>query len=271
MNENIIPSLKLVYKPLIMYYGEWELLNGLEELALEKRGKNVFEEFLDRYYYMPLTVLFKDEQLARSFKYAISSRLSDGGRTLFFSKRAFLRNVISNADELVDNSGEDIYKEIKKAIRIRKDIYRDVFNNGENSIYYDEIKSEYINCELDMSLDEYVLLCKKKYTKLLSGYNAVLDLLDKSINVDKFIKCFDVDRLYLHTVYSLLKHSEEYYEAYGKLDYNIIVLDSYKELVTDLRKKDSFYNSYITINNSVYTIDDLFKEYGELVMKVNEK
>ena len=122
-----------------------------------------------------------------------------------------------------------------------------------------------------MSLDEYVLLCKKKYTKLLSGYNAVLDLLDKSINVDKFIKCFDVDRLYLHTVYSLLNHSEEYYEAYGKLDYNIIVLDSYKELVTDLRKKDSFYNSYITINNSVYTIDDLFKEYGELVMKVNEK
>ena len=41
MKENIIPSLKLVYKPLIMYYGEWELLNGLEELSLEKKEKNM--------------------------------------------------------------------------------------------------------------------------------------------------------------------------------------------------------------------------------------
>ena len=31
MNDKIVPSLKLVYKPLIMYYGEWELLSGLEE------------------------------------------------------------------------------------------------------------------------------------------------------------------------------------------------------------------------------------------------
>ena len=271
MNENIIPSLKLVYKPLIMYYGEWELLSGLEELALDKKGKNLFTEFLDRYYYMPLTVIFKDEQLARSFKYAICSRLGDSGRTLYFSKKAFLRNVISNADELVDTNGEDVYQEIKKAIRVRKDVYRDVDNNGDASVYYEEIKNEYINCELDITLEEYVTLCKKKYTKLLSGYNAVLDLFDKSINVDKFIKCFDVDRLYLHTVYSLLQHSKNYFEAYGKLDYNVVVLDGYKEVIEELRKKDSFYNSYITLDNTVYTVDDLFKEYDDLVMKVNQK
>lgn len=271
MNENIIPSLKLVYKPLIMYYGEWELLNGLEELALEKKDKNLFEEFLDRYYYMPLSVIFKDEQLARSFKYAICSRLGDSGRTLYFSKKAFLRNVISNADELVSTNGEDVYQEIKKAIRIRKDIYRDVDNNGENSEYYEEIKNEYINCELDITLEEYVSLCKKKYTKLLSGYNAVLDLFDKSLNVDKFIKCFEANQLYLFTAYSLLQHGKKYYDSYGRLDYNVVVLDTYRELVNDLRKKDSFYNSYITLENSVYTIDDLFKEYDDLLKKVNEK
>lgn len=271
MNDNIIPSLKLVYKPLIMYYGEWELINGLEELSLENKGKNMFEEFLNRYYYMPLTVIFKDEQLARSFKYAICSRLGDSGRTLYFSKNAFLRNVISNADELINSSGEEVFQEIKKAIRVRKDVYRDVDNNGEASKYYEEIKNEYINCELDITLEEYVTLCKKKYTKLLSGYNAVLDLFDKSINVDRFIKCFNPDQLYLYTVYSLLQHSKKHYDSYGKLDYNIVVLDSYRELIDELRKKDSFYNSYITLDNSVYTIDDLFKEYDELLAKISEK
>ena len=48
-------------------------------------------------------------------------------------------------------------------------------------------------------------------------------------------------------------------------------MEQWAQMLEDFRKKDSFYNSYITINNSVYTIDDLFKEYDELVMKVNEK
>lgn len=269
MNDKIIPSLKLVYKPLIMYYGEWELLDGLDKLALEKKGKNLYQEFLNRYFYMPLNVIFKDEELARTFKCAICSRLGDGGRTLYFSKRAFLRNVISNADELVDSNGDDVYKEIKKAIRIRKDVYRDVLALGEESEYYDEVKNEYLCCDLDITLEEFALLCKKKFTKLLSGYNAVLDLLDKSINVDKFIQCFDVDKLYLFTTYSLLEHSKKYYDSYGRLDYNIIALDSYREVVNDLRAKDNFYNSYIMKDNTVYTVDDLFKEYDELLKRVN--
>ena len=246
MNDNIVPSHKLIYKPLIMYYGEWELLDGLEDLALEKNGKNMFKAFLERYYYMPLKVIFKDEDLARSFKYAICSRLGDSGRTLYFSKVAFLRNVIANADAIVTKEGDTVYKEIKKAIRERKDIYREVEN------------------------EEFVLLCKKKYTKLLTGYNAVLDLFDKTISVDKFIECFDPNQLYLFTCYSLLKHSEEFLEKYNKLDYNIVALDTYRNLVNEIREKDKMYNSHILINDEVYTIDDLFKDYDRLVVKANK-
>ena len=36
MNDEIITNLKLVYKPLIMYYGEWELLPRLEEISLNE-------------------------------------------------------------------------------------------------------------------------------------------------------------------------------------------------------------------------------------------
>ena len=113
-------------------------------------------------------------------------------------------------------------------------------------------------------------LCKKKYTKLLTGYNAVLDLFDKSINIDAFIKCFDINKLYLFTAYSLLKNSEDHLEKYGNLDYNITILDSYRKLVEGIRADDSLYNSHIIVNgNVVYTIDDLFKEYDELQSRAN--
>ncbi len=272
MNENVITNLKLVYKPLIMYYGEWDLLPRLEEISLtDKNGKSLFGAFLERYYYTPLSVIFKDEELARSFKYALCSRLGASGRTLYFSKKAFLRNVIANADEIVECSGEEIYQEIKKAIRERKDVYRDVDNYGSESKYYEAIKSEYVSSEYDIEFEEFVTQCKKKYTKLLSGYNAVLDLLDKAINVDKFIACFDPNQLYLLTCYSILKHSEKHYDAYGKLDYNISVLDGYKDMIDREREKDDFYNSHIMVGDTIYTIDDLFREYDELMKRVNEK
>ena len=47
--------------------------------------------------------------------------------------------------------------------------------------------------------------------------------------------------------------------------------DTQNAIINNLRNEDSFYNSYITLDNSVYTVDDLFKEYDELVMKANRK
>lgn len=271
MNDKIKSNLKLIFNPLINYYGEWELLPGLKEISKVNNGKNAFKEFLERYYYMPLTVIFKEEELARSFKYAICSDSRDGARTLYFSKKAFLRNVISNIDEVLQSNGENAYSFIKKSIRNRKDVYREVIQKGEESEYYKEIMDEYIMSDLDMEFSEYLEICKKKYTKLLSGYNAVLELFDKPIDTDKLIECFDPNQLYLFTAYSLLNHSKKHYEAYGKMDYNIVVIDTYKELVEEIRKKDSFYNSHLILkDNIVYTIDDLFRDY-EILLNLVEK
>ncbi len=270
MHKDLLPSLKLIYKPLVMYYGEWELIEGLESIAKESKGKNLFTEFLDRYYFKPLKVVFKDEEMVSSFKWAICSRLGESGRTLYFSKRAFLRNIITNANDVVLYGGDNVYKDVKKVIRDRKDVYRDVDSNKENSKYYKEIKKEYTNSMLDISFEDYLKLCKKKYTKLLTGYNAVLDLFDKSINVDTFIKCFDLDKLYLFTAYSLLKYSEEHLERFGDVDYNVTVLDSYRELVNKIRETDSLYDSHIVLGDVVYTIDDLFKDYDALQKKLKK-
>ncbi len=271
MKEDMISSLKLIYKHSATYYGEWELIGDLDYLAIDHKSKNLFDEFIERYYYMPLNVIFKDEVLVKGFKYGICSREVDGKRSLYFSKIAFLRNIISNADEVLAGGSEDVYKNIKTAIRKRKDVYRDILQNGEESKYYNEIKQEYLNMGIKYyrSFEEYLTLCKKKFTRLLSGYNAVLELFDKPLNIDKFIRCFDVDQLYLLTAYSLLKTSEKHYEEYGRLDYNVVHIDNYRKLVEDIRKEEGFYNSHIMNDNIVYTIDDLFKEYDELLNRVN--
>lgn len=272
MNDKIEKNLKLIFNPCLMYYGEWELLPGLKEISREHNGKNAFKEFLERYYYMPLKVIFKEDDLARSFKYAICSTSKDGARSLFFSKRAFLRNVISNIDEVLASNGEDAYVMLKKAIRNRKDIYRSVAKEGSYSEYYKEIMDEYIMSELDMTFEEYLEICKKKYTKLLSGYNAVLEMFDKPIDTDKFLSCFDLNQLYLFTAYSLLVYIKKQYELYGKVDYNAVVIDNYRKLVEEIREKDSFYNSHLLlINNIVYTIDDLFRDYDLLMKEVDKK
>ncbi len=271
MNELFIPNLKLLFKPIVLYYGEWELCEDLRDIAIIKNGKNLFDEFLNRYYYTPLNVIFKDDSIVKTFDLAICSKLVNNTRNLYFSKRAFLRKLISNIDEIVDINGENVYKEIKKAIRAKKDEYRDVSNNGEESLYYEAVKAEYLNADVEMDFDDFVLMCKKQYTKFLNGYNAVLDLFNKAINTDNFIKCFDVDKLYLYVCYRLLVHNKEYFEKYGKFDYNIAYVFDYRNLIEKVRKSNSFYNSSIMVgegeNKVVYTIDHLFKELDELNVK----
>lgn len=270
MNNDIVASLKMIYKPLIMYYGEWDLLPGLKDIALEKRKKNLYEEFIDKYYYKPLMVIFKDEDIVNSFKYAICSRIGPKGRELFFSKKVFLSNLIPNVDEVYGN-GDNVFQNVKKALRIRKDKFRDVDNYGVESKYYKELKKEFKRYDTDMTFEKFISFCRKKYTRLITGYNAVLDLFDKPINIEKFILCFDLDKLYLHTAYSVLKHSKNQYESYGRVDYIISIVDAYKLFVKEVRYELSFYNTYILVNNIVYTIDDLFKEYDLFMKEVSEK
>ena len=97
MNENIVSNIKNLSSPKELYYGEWILDgSGLEEISLSKKDKNLFIEFLNRYYYLPLSVVFKDEHLVKGFSASIVSKLVNGKRKMYFSKKAFLSNIISN-------------------------------------------------------------------------------------------------------------------------------------------------------------------------------
>lgn len=269
MNENIVSNIKNLSAPKDLYYGEWVLDGkGLKEIALYKKDKNLYEEFLNRYYYLPLSVVFKDDELTKGFSASIMSKLVDGKRKMYFSKKAFLSNIISNIDDVIKD--DESYRLLKKALRVKKDVYRDVYKLGVESEYYKEVLREYKACNTTLSFEKFVTLCKKKYTRLLTGYNTVLELLDKPIKVDKLLDCFKLDQFYLFVVFTILENNEKQYELYGKVDSNFVELDKFKDIVVAQRKKSPFYNSHvISSNNKVVTIDDVLTRYEKLLEKVS--
>ena len=269
--ETSLNKVKEILNPTDNYPGEWEIGKDLMSISLSKNDKNLFQEFLNRYYYTSLNVLFNDDESVRNFDYGLCSLSLNNKRKIYFSKRIFLRNFISNIDDVINSNGVCAYKDIKKALRIKKDMYRDVQKNLNKSDYYEDILNEYNRYNLDITLEEYIQLSKKKYTRLLRGYNALIDFFDKPIDTDKLINCFDSDQLYLYLCYSILKTNKLYIDLYSRLDYTIKYVDEYIKYIKEERKRCSFYNNHIIINgkiSKVYTVDDLIKEYNELLLRI---
>ena len=273
MKDTSLIKVKDILKSSDSYPGEWEINKLISNISLSKNGKKLFESFLDRYYYLSLNVIFKDDELIKSFDFGLCSLPGDRERKLYFSKRTFLRNVIPNIDDVINCNGEVAYKSIKRALRIKKDMYRDYDLKGKKSDFYDDIINEYKRYNLNISLEDYIKISKKKYTRLLNGYNALLDFFSKPIDINKFVSCFDPDQLYLFICKSLLDLNSQYLDLYSKLDYTIKYVDDYIKYVGDTRKNCSFYNSHIILDNNqmiVYTIDDLIKDYCELMRRIEK-
>ena len=89
MNENIVSNIKDISSPKELYYGEWVLDgSGLKEISNFKKEKNLYAEFLNRYYYLPLSVVFKDEHLVKGFSASIVSKLVNGKRKMYFFEKS---------------------------------------------------------------------------------------------------------------------------------------------------------------------------------------
>lgn len=224
---------------------KWRYPDTLKTISVLTNEKSAFDEFALRFYYTPLRVILKNDDMVDKFKCGVEYDPLVG---LTFSKRVFLKNLVANVDELLELDEAKAYKEIKKAIRIKKDIYRDVYANGKNSSYYDSILKEFGTIRKKVKFEEYVRLCRQKYTRILNGYVALLEFLSKPIDVTKFINCFNVDQLYLLTCKSILSCTKEKDNA---------VITNYLELVKDIRKDKRTYNAYITVRGNKYSINDL--------------
>ena len=226
---------------------KWSYIDSLKSMANINNGKNDYQEFLDRYYYTPLRVILKNDDMVDKFRCGIEYNPRVG---LTFSKRAFLKNLVANIDELLSYDEEKAFKEIKRAIRIKKDIYRDVYTNGKKSEFYDFVYNEFGTVKKKVKFDEYVKLCRQKYTRLLNGFVPLLDFLSKPIDVNKFISCFNVDQLYLLSCKSILNSTNN--------KNNKVIID-YVDLVNNI-KEEKGYNVHITLRGNKYSISDLLKE-----------
>ena len=268
--QNLKEKLKDIYKPKKIYVGSWDLnVDDLSKMSLTKNDKNLFEQFLNRYYYMALNVIFKNDQLVNEFKCSIISNLVNNKRSLYFSKKTFLRNFIANIDDMLEINGEEVYTNIKTEIRKKKDMYRDVEKLGEQSQYYRIIKNEHKMINSEMPFEDFILICKKKFTRLLSGYNAVMEFFDKELDIDKFMDCFNINQLYLYTMTEILELNESNFDLYGRVNYSIFYLEQYEKLIETIREKEPFYNSLLAIDDVIWTIDDLLKGYHIFVKQIN--
>lgn len=270
--ETSLTKVKNILKSLDCYPGEWNLNKNLSCISLNKNDINLYEDFLNRYYYLPLDVLFNDRDLLKSFNYGICSLPGNGGRKLFFSKRIFFRNFIPNIDEVINSNGICAYIDIKRSLRVKKDMYRDVLTNSNKSNYYKDILNEYKMLNLDMEFEDYCKISKKKYTKLLNNYNALIDFFDKPIDINKFVSCFNPEQLYLYVCYNLLELNKLYLDLYSRLDFTIKYVSEYIKYIGEERERCSFYNSHIVLDDvtKIYTIDDLVKEYNELLARITK-
>ena len=62
-----------------------------------------------------------------------------------------------------------------------------------------------------MKFEDFISFCRKKYTRLLTGYNAVLEFFDKPINLDKFIRAKYGKNIYLsESKYQFKKKSDDF-------------------------------------------------------------
>jgi len=234
----------------------WQYLPKLGEIAIESKNKNKYQEFIERYYLTPLNVVFKNDEMINRFKYAIVFNDGPQGKTLYFSRKSFLKNIITNIGDLEKEYGKDVYKAIKKPLREKKDIYRDVYKNDSKSKYYKEVLNEYNTVKRNVTFKEYVTLCRQKYTRLLNGYNTVMEFFNKPIDIHKFIDCFSVDQLYLFTCKSIVESNKKSFR-------DSKTIEKYIDFIKDIRNKDHAYNCHINYKNQSYTIDDLIKEIEE--------
>lgn len=227
---------------------KWSYPDTLKTMSILNKEKSMFDEFAERYYYTSLRVILKNDDMVDKFKCGIEYVPNVG---LTFSKKTFLKTLVANVDELLALDENKAYKEIKKAIRVKKDMYRDVYTNGKKSSYYDNVLKEFGTVKKKIKFDEYVKVCRQKYTRILSGFVPLLDFLSKPIDVNKFISCFNADQLYLLTCKSIFNSTK---------DKENPVIMNYLELVKDIRKEKRTYNAYIMVRGSKFSINDLRKE-----------
>lgn len=294
-------DIDILFHPNMFYDSDW-FLNGDQTLSENKKqylqlnakkesGVNLYNEYLEKYYYKPLNNLLRSKKLGYFFVPEIVLTVSDDGqkRVTQFCITTFLMQLVSSLN-LVDSALERFVNEIdetmskeiqlskaKDLVRLESRYYSDVLKKGKNSEYYQKALDIYNlyneHYKWNISFEDFVDNQIYTLQRLLVGSRYYLETFNKELNLNELVNCFDYDTFCLVAAVSALDACYTTEKLHNKVDYAASYLKLYLEAVKKYRSNYHNYNCTIItgLNNKhkkiIVDIDYVIKEFETLLSR----
>ncbi len=296
-------NIDVLFHPPAFYDSDW-FLNGVDPLTGQNRkylllnskkqhNRNLYEEYLQRYYYQPLNNIFNSPRLAFSFEPEIGFTISDDGqkRVTRFCLITYLMQMISSLN-LIDNALDRFANDIngvidrneqiivaKELVRLECKCYQDIATKANKSEHYNKaldvykLYSNYYHEKFSLSFEEFIQEQIYTLQRLMIGSRYYLEVFNKEINTSELVECFDYDKFCLIAAMSALDSSHMTERIHGLVDNSVSYLKTYVDAVREYRASHPHYNcTMLTEINSkkkkvIVDIDYVIKEYEALLAR----
>ena len=210
----------IIFNPIPSFRGIWSIsYDNLLKNAKVENGKNLFLEFMKKYYDEPLYAILQTTYF-KTFPVKIISlaNIDNHGRCLLFSDFyfylgffAFLNYDIDKVhktdeehkaylEEIYDKvfiSYNDLNLALSEALKIKCDRLNDVLINEFNSEYFEAAMRDYNFENTGMDFHSYIAKTYDVATKLQVGVLKLNDFLDTKLNYQELYNAFEPDKFYL--------------------------------------------------------------------------
>ena len=264
----------VLFSPILYYEGEWlldcsyGLGRGENLFSLNEKEKNIFNKYLKKYFYRPLSMIYNSESMVENFsaKIVISTDEEIGKKTIRFNYSTFVFEIISGlffvdtkeynnileyflSDIDYTTTNEAIMLKMKEFLREEARAYEDIKNNGYKSKYFlkaQEIYNIHIplfrKMNFNVSFNQFIQNKIDTLSKFRVRAKDCLEFFNERIDTEKLMDNFDFDRFCVMIAYSAIFHCNMQVNSTGLLDNSIIYIKHYLDAVEKYREHCPNYN-----------------------------
>ena len=121
----------VLFSPILYYEGEWlldcsyGLGRGENLFSLNEKEKNIFNKYLKKYFYRPLSMIYNSESMVENFsaKIVISTDEEIGKKTIRFNYSTFVFEIISLVFKKINIYVINFFRTISLFFLFKKYIY----------------------------------------------------------------------------------------------------------------------------------------------------
>ncbi len=215
-----------VFDPIPSFEGMWYIsYENLIKNSKVLNGKNLFKEFMNKYYFEPLFAIFQTK-FVNDFPVKLISVANDNlhGRCLNFSAGTFYTTAIDFLNFEIDKvnktseeqanylndiflKGIEGYNEINlalsDALKLKAEKLDDIRKKEFNSEYFEAAMKDYAIFKNEMEFRTYIDIVYNITNQLKDGFLKLGDFFDTNINYEELYQAFDPDNFYLLCAVSL--------------------------------------------------------------------